>query len=78
MRDLVREWRDNREWLLSHGYSEDLDQIMNELSVIRGAIMHLECVDDYAQSGIAALIKTVSGKLEDMASGRTSGDRLPQ
>ena len=70
-------WRANREILKKSGISTELDFFVNELFVVRCAVMTMETANTATRDGIAALLETLSNKISDLAFGRGSGDPLP-
>ena len=74
---VVDRWRECRDALEHIGIKTELDEIVNELTVLCFAVKDLQVNDTYRRDGIASLIKTVTCKLSDLSHGRDKDDVLP-
>ncbi len=71
-------WRETREQLDLSGVSQELKIIVQELFVIRNALLAISTDNTAFRDGLSSMLTTISYKVSDLVHGRLSGDPLPE
>lgn len=80
VRDILKEWNENRKWLEDNGFSTELKELSSQIH----ALARLACdpdrplTDSIIIDGVSEMFINISNRLTDLAAGKLSYDLLPK